>query len=93
MGEKCVRITINGRVQGVGFRAWLERRASSLALKGWVRNRADGSVEAVLLGPEATVDRMIGICREGPRLSVVSNVEVSPATNEDWPDFSVRPTV
>jgi acylphosphatase len=92
MNEKCVHVAISGRVQGVGFRAWMARRASQLALRGWVRNRPDGRVEAVLQGPSDMVDRMIGLCREGPRHSVVADVEISSAANENWPDFSVRPT-
>ena len=93
MGETCVRIVIGGRVQGVGYRAWMMRQASKLGLKGWVRNRANGNVEAVLCGSDDTVDAMTDLCRKGPRLSVVTTVEISPAANEKWPGFSVRPTV
>jgi acylphosphatase len=92
MTGKSVRVSISGRVQGVGYRAWMARRASDLGLKGWVRNRADGSVEAVLSGPEETVDTMIELSRRGPRLSAVTTLETSPVAAEDWPDFSVRPT-
>ena len=92
MREKCIRVEIGGRVQGVGFRAWVARRAIELDLKGWVRNRFDGSVEAVLCGPPDTVDNMIELCRKGPRLSAVTKLTTSPAADESWPDFSVRPS-
>jgi len=92
INEKCVRVSISGRVQGVGYRAWMAKRAVDLDLRGWVRNCSDGRVEAVLLGPADTIDAMIELCRRGPRLSSVTNVEISPVANEDWPDFSVRPT-
>jgi acylphosphatase len=93
MNETCLRVAINGRVQGVGYRAWLARRADSLGLKGWVRNRRDGSVEAVLVGPADIVDSMIGLCRQGPRSAVVTSIETSPGEAGNWPDFSVRPTL
>jgi acylphosphatase len=93
MHEKSVRVAISGRVQGVGYRAWVEQRAIDLDLKGWVRNRADGSVEAVLAGPADVVETMIELCRKGPRLSAVTRIETSAVAHEDWPDFSVRPTV
>jgi acylphosphatase len=57
---------IHGRVQGVGFRAWTEVRALECGLEGWVRNRRDGSVEALFVGLEAAVTAMIEACRSGP---------------------------
>ena len=89
---RSVRLRITGRVQRVGYRAWMARRAVGLEPRGWVRNRSDGSVEAVLLGPEDTVETMIELCRRGPRLSSVSGIETAAVANENWPDFSVRPT-
>jgi acylphosphatase len=65
---------IRGRVQGVGYRAWLEHRAKHLGLQGWVRNRRDGSVEAVFGGAEATVADMIASCRNGPPSARVDEV-------------------
>jgi acylphosphatase len=59
-------VVIRGRVQGVGFRAWAEVTAVELGIEGWVRNRNDGSVEAVLAGPEEVVLTMIELCRNGP---------------------------
>jgi acylphosphatase len=92
MEEKSVHVVVRGRVQGVGYRAWLARCALDLGLKGWVRNRYDGTVEAILLGPASAVEVMLGLCGKGPRFSEVEAVEVSPVVNEGWPDFSVRPT-
>jgi len=58
--------TIRGRVQGVGYRAWVEHQANARDLEGWVRNRKDGSVEALFAGPEEIVSDMIASCRRGP---------------------------
>jgi acylphosphatase len=59
-------VTMRGRVQGVGFRAFVEFQATGLDLEGWVRNRRDGSVEAVFCGPAEAVEAMIALCRRGP---------------------------
>jgi acylphosphatase len=59
-------VTIRGRVQRVGYRAWAEHTALQRGLEGWVRNRPDGSVEAVFAGPAAVVEGMIEACRRGP---------------------------
>lgn len=60
------RIIVRGRVQGVGYRAWTEMMADQQGLEGWVRNRSDGSVEAVFAGAEEVVLSMIELCRRGP---------------------------
>jgi acylphosphatase len=60
------RVMIRGRVQGVGYRAWVDHEARRLGLQGWVRNRRDGSVEALFDGDEAVVAEMIASCRKGP---------------------------
>jgi acylphosphatase len=70
-------IVIHGRVQGVGFRAFVEDTAERLALEGWVRNRRDGTVEAVFGGPEALVAQAIEACRRGPRSAHVTKVDLS----------------
>ncbi|MCC7272994.1 MAG: acylphosphatase, partial [Alphaproteobacteria bacterium] len=62
----AARLRIAGRVQGVWYRAWTVETAQALGLRGWVRNRADGSVEALLIGPAAAVDAMAARCRQGP---------------------------
>ena len=60
-------VTIRGRVQGVGFRAWTELTALERGLEGWVRNRRDGSVEALFVGSADAVAAMVAACRHGPR--------------------------
>ena len=69
------RIVIRGRVQGVGFRAWTEMMAVEQGLEGWVRNRRDGSVEAVFAGSQDTVLAMIALCRQGPRGARVDAID------------------
>ena len=68
-------VVIRGRVQGVGFRAWTEVTALERGLEGWVRNRRDGSVEALFSGLEHTVAAMIEECRSGPPGARVDTVD------------------
>jgi acylphosphatase len=75
--EKAVRARIEGRVQGVWYRAWTCEQAGTLGLDGWVRNRKDGTVEAVFKGPAEKVDRMLVLCRRGPPLAKVRAVSVA----------------
>jgi acylphosphatase len=89
----AVRLRISGRVQGVAYRAWAERQASLLFLSGWVRNRRDGSVEAVLSGPEEAVQEMIERCRRGPPLARVAAVSQEIETAPVAPGFRQAPTV
>lgn len=92
-GTKAVRVRIHGRVQGVFFRAWTEDEATARGLSGWVRNRADGTVEAVFRGPAAKVDDMVAACRRGPPLAEVSRVEEAPAGEAElalWPGSGFR---
>jgi len=78
--DRSVHIRITGRVQGVSFRLWAQRRATSLRLSGWVRNCRDGSVEAVLSGPAEAVAAMLAACRTGPPGARVDMVEeIGPA--------------
>jgi acylphosphatase len=77
------RVTIRGRVQGVGFRAWVEHEALRRGLEGWVRNRRDGSVEAVFAGAAEVVTSMIAACRDGPSLSGVDTVDEHEASADD----------
>ncbi|MBL8573052.1 MAG: acylphosphatase [Hyphomicrobiaceae bacterium] len=74
--EKTVHVMVAGRVQGVGYRAWVEREALALGLSGWVRNRRSGEVEAVFAGKAGAVDAMVGYCSRGPTASDVSEVRV-----------------
>jgi acylphosphatase len=93
------QVTITGRVQGVGYRAWVEHRAKAQALEGWVRNRRDGSVEALFAGPPDAVSSMIAACRRGPsmaRVDAVREESANPdALNLRRPGerFSVLPTM
>jgi acylphosphatase len=92
-------VTIRGRVQGVGYRAWIEYQATAGKLEGWVRNRRDGSVEALFAGPPKAVAEMIALCRHGPPSSRVEAV-LNEAGGEELlgqrnagEAFSVLPTV
>ncbi len=93
-GSRCVRARIRGRVQGVWYRAWTERTARALGLSGWVRNRADGSVEALICGETEAVEHMLRLLHEGPPAARVDSVEtepdVPPAQEEG---FRVLPTL
>ncbi len=91
-GARTVHIRIEGRVQGVGYRAWTERVAAGLSLSGWVRNRRDGAVEAVFQGPADDVSDMLERCREGPAHARVDRVEVVGDGDEAFDGFEVRPT-
>lgn len=71
---KSVHVRITGVVQGVGYRAWTEHAARARGLDGWVRNRRDGSVEAVIAGDEASVEDMLRALRAGPPSSEVDEV-------------------
>lgn len=90
--EKAVRVSVRGRVQGVWFRAWTTEQASQRGLRGWVRNRRDGSVEALFVGPVAMVDEMIAVCREGPPLARVEAVEQAAAEDVGEGEFRQLPT-
>lgn len=95
---RVVRLTIRGYVQGVGYRAFVEDEAMARGLKGWVRNRRDGSVEALIAGEPQAVDAMIAACRQGPRSAQVDAVEIEEtdekalAARRPGEDFSMLPT-
>jgi acylphosphatase len=90
--EIAVRVTIEGRVQGVWYRGWTEDQATELGLRGWVRNRRDGSVEAVFAGPGEVVRLMIERCREGPHAARVTGIEQWPETEPVGPGFRQLPS-
>ena len=73
---RIVRVRIEGRVQGVGYRDWTERVAGELGLKGWVRNRRDGTVEALFAGPASDVAAMLARCQDGPSSARVTDIIV-----------------
>ena len=87
-----VRAVIRGRVQGVFFRGWTHDQASRLGLAGWVRNRRDGSVEALFAGPAAALDQMLRLCRQGPPAAMVDAVETHSAEPPAEPGFHYRST-
>ena len=73
---KIVRVTIGGDVQGVGYRAWMEMAARALGVRGWVRNRLNGDVEALFAGPPDAVEALCAACWRGPAHARVDKVEV-----------------
>src|SRR5690606_22626563 len=91
--EKRVRLVIEGRVQGVWYRGWLVERAGRAGLDGWVRNRRDGTVEAVLQGPAELVDAGVAECRRRPPAARVGEVRVSSEAEPAAPGFRQLPTV
>jgi len=72
---RIVRVTFHGRVQGVGFRAFVEEEAVQRGLEGWVRNRRDGSVEALFAGTPQVIDEMIEACGRGPSVAKVHRID------------------
>ncbi|MCW5681713.1 MAG: acylphosphatase [Xanthobacteraceae bacterium] len=95
---KVIHLSVTGRVQGVGYRAFVEREAKARGLEGWVRNRRDGSVEAVVAGEADKIDALIAACRNGPPASQVENIEQKDAGHGELDSrnagerFSVLPT-
>ncbi len=85
---KAVTAIVSGRVQGVWFRAWTKEQAGELGLSGWVRNRRDGSVEALLCGDTASVDRMLVLLKEGPPLANVFAVDCQVWAGDIPDDFT-----
>jgi acylphosphatase len=100
MNPRIVRhAIIKGRVQGCGYRVWTERQALARDVEGWVRNRRDGTVEAVFAGTPEAVDAVLAKCRQGPPFSLVTHVEVHEgsglqlAAKRSAERFSLLPTV
>ena len=91
IGAALLRIT--GRVQGVGYRAWAIETAARTGLRGWVRNRGDGSVEALIIGGEDAVAAMIEACRKGPFAARVTEVLVGDAADDGSEGFRPRASV
>jgi acylphosphatase len=84
MNTRVIRhVMVQGRVQGVGFRAFVEREALRCGVEGWVRNRRDGSVEAVFAGDAAIVAAMIEACRRGPAVSRVDALDQRDGTEDE----------
>jgi acylphosphatase len=99
MSETIRQVMIRGRVQGVGYRAWVEHQAMAHALEGWVRNRRDGRVEALFAGPADVVADMVALCRRGPPSARVEAVHEESASSDTLnarragERFSVLPTI
>lgn len=87
------RIIIAGQVQGVGYRQWLVIEAKAAGLDGWVRNRVDGTVEALIAGEVDAVEDLVRRCRRGPRMAVVVSIEEEFDDPPDTPGFHQRPTL
>lgn len=99
MSDTIRHVTVRGRVQGVGYRAWVDQEARARNLEGWVRNRRDGSVEAVFSGPAEAVTAVIEECRRGPssaRVEAVQDEAAEPGMlnpRRAGERFSVLPTI
>ena len=84
------RVVVHGDVQGVFFRDSTRERAQAEGVDGWVRNRPDGAVEAVLEGPAAAVEQVVRFCQEGPSRASVERVEVTEEEPEGLSGFAIR---
>jgi acylphosphatase len=93
MSRNAVRLIVEGRVQGVGYRWWAVQEARRLGLCGWVRNRRDGSVEVLAIGPGPAIDALTRACAAGPASAVVSAVQSLEAQDDGSAGFHDRPTV
>lgn len=98
-GNIIRHVIVRGQVQGVGYRAFVEHEAHRRGLHGWVRNRRDGSVEAVFAGPRAAVEAMVVACRRGPISARINALDHREGTEADLMGrvagdvFSVLPTI
>ena len=92
MSITAVHVIVEGRVQGVGFRAFVEREAKARGLSGFVRNRGDGAVEAVFSGDDVQVRSMVEACHKGPLLAAVRTVKTTQHAAYDGTRFEVRPS-
>ena len=82
------QVVIDGSVQGVGFRDWMETRARALGVDGWVRNRPDGAVEALVAGDADAVEELLRACRRGPPAARVTSITEEPADPPAQPGFT-----
>lgn len=93
MSEISRKLRIHGEVQGVWYRAWSAEEARQLGLRGWVRNRRDGTVEMLVHGEAEAVERMVARCREGPPAARVERIDAEDAEEDVPAGFEKRPTV
>ncbi|TWB44147.1 acylphosphatase [Nitrospirillum pindoramense] len=89
----ATHVILHGRVQGVFYRNWTVEQALELGLDGWVRNRNDGTVEALFAGPSTAVAEMVSRCHQGPPHAVVTAVVTTPGTDPGATGFHKLPTV
>lgn len=90
-GQARLHAIVHGRVQGVSFRYYTQKRANELNLTGYVRNRWDGTVEVVAEGPRANLDKLLSFLRTGPQAAFVENVDIDWTLPEgNFPGFGVR---
>jgi len=92
MAMRTVRLRIAGHVQGVGFRVWAQRTAADLGLRGWVRNRADGTVELLATGHDRAIAALIETSRRGPPAARVVGVDAVDDEDDGSFGFSARQT-
>ena len=92
MMSETRKLRIHGRVQGVWYRGWSVETARGLGLRGWVRNRGDGSVEMLVHGEKEAVRRMLEHCREGPPAARVERIDVEDSDEAAPAGFESRPT-
>ncbi len=90
---KAVRVRISGQVQGVFYRVWTKERADELGVMGWIRNRLDGEVEGLFVGPGEAVDELIEVCWEGPSGALVDDIRIEEAKGITSVGFVIKPTV
>jgi acylphosphatase len=90
MADCARRVRVTGRVQGVFFRAWTRDEARELSVAGWVRNAADGSVEAHVEGERGAVDKLIDRMRQGPPSAMVEDLQVEDVSAKGFDGFEVR---
>ena len=90
-----VRIIIEGRVQQVGLRHWIRRKAISLGINGWVRNRVNGTVEAMFGGKKQSVNEILKLCHHGPSFAHIKRIKEFPQTHQEKmpDDFSILPSI
>ncbi len=94
-GNLVRRVVVEGFVQGVGYRDFVRRAALRLGVSGWVHNRADGSVEALVAGPAAAIETMLGEMRRGPSGAMVTSLRLAdpgPGEQANPGGFAIRPT-
>ncbi|HEX2561264.1 acylphosphatase [Phenylobacterium sp.] len=93
MSREAMRLIIEGRVQGVGYRWWTVREAAALGLDGWVRNRRDGKVELLAVGEKGALQRLAELCHEGPPGARVLRVDRLAGEDDGSQGFEERATV